>query len=113
VQEDFLHYVWQYKKFVIANLTRAAGELLTVVLAEQYLKEAGSEFFIAHLVPDSLVAFLSIIVAETNRDIEKFATFGVPAQDAFMNTSLVQRKQVYCNRGICMPCAIGLQFLKS
>jgi len=30
VKEDFLHYVWQYKKFDFSNLTTVSGEVLTI-----------------------------------------------------------------------------------
>jgi hypothetical protein len=50
VKEDFLHYVWQYKKFAFSNLTTVSGELLTIVQVGQYLKEAGPDFFNAQVV---------------------------------------------------------------
>jgi hypothetical protein len=50
VKEDFLHYVWQYKKFAFSNLTTVSGELLTIVSGGQYLKQAGPDFFNAQLI---------------------------------------------------------------
>jgi hypothetical protein len=50
VKEDFLHYVWQYKKFTFSNLTTVSGDALTVVNAGQYLQLAGPDFFNAQLV---------------------------------------------------------------
>lgn len=50
MKEDFLHYVWQYKKFPFFNLTTVSGEALTVVNTGQYLQLAGPDFFNAQLV---------------------------------------------------------------
>ncbi len=50
MKEDFLHYVWQYKKFAFSNLTTVSGELLTIVSGGQYLKQAGPDFFNAQLI---------------------------------------------------------------
>jgi hypothetical protein len=50
VKEDFLHYVWQYKKFAFSNLTTVSGELVTIISVGQYLEQAGPDFFNAQLV---------------------------------------------------------------
>jgi hypothetical protein len=50
VKEDFLHYVWQYKKFDFSNLTTVSGEMLTIVNSGQYLKQSGPDFFNAQIV---------------------------------------------------------------
>jgi len=50
VKEDFLHYVWQYKKFDFSNLTTVSGETLTIVNSGQYLKQSGPDFFNAQII---------------------------------------------------------------
>ena len=50
MKEDFLHYVWQYKKFDFSNLTTVAGELLTITNSGNYLQQAGPDFFNAQIV---------------------------------------------------------------
>ncbi|MGL2963186.1 DUF2851 family protein [Flavobacterium sp. RSB2_4_14] len=50
MKEDFLHYVWQYKKFTFSNLTTVSGEPLTIINCGQYLQLAGPDFFNAQLV---------------------------------------------------------------
>ncbi|WP_333877229.1 DUF2851 family protein [Flavobacterium sp.] len=50
MKEDFLHYIWQYKKFDFANLTTTAGEALTIVHSGHYLGQSGPDFFNAQLV---------------------------------------------------------------
>lgn len=64
-------------------------------------------------VAETVVDLLQTIVPEKNSIIEKFATFGVEARDAFETQSLLQLKQTYCNAGKCMHCAVGLQLLKN
>lgn len=50
MKEDFLHYVWQYKKFDFSNLTTVSGEMLTIVNSGQYLKQSGPDFFNAQII---------------------------------------------------------------
>jgi hypothetical protein len=50
VKEDFLHYVWQYKKFDFSNLTTVSGEILIIVNSGQYLKQSGPDFFNAQII---------------------------------------------------------------
>jgi len=50
VKEDFLHYVWQYKKFDFSNLTTVSGELLTITNCGNYLQQTGPDFFNAQIV---------------------------------------------------------------
>jgi len=50
VKEDFLHYVWQYKKFDFSNLKTISGELLTIINCGNYLQQTGPDFFNAQIV---------------------------------------------------------------
>ena len=50
MKEDFLHYVWQYKKFDFSNLTTVSGELLTITNCGNYLQQSGPDFFNAQIV---------------------------------------------------------------
>lgn len=50
MKEDFLHYVWQYKKFDFSNLKTCSGETLTIINVGQYLKNSGPDFFNAQIV---------------------------------------------------------------
>lgn len=53
MKEDFLHYVWQYKKFDFSNLTTVDGELLTILNFGSYLRQAGPDFFNATIIIDN------------------------------------------------------------
>ena len=50
MKEDFLHYVWQYKKFDFSNLTTVSEESLTITNCGNYLKQSGPDFFNAQIV---------------------------------------------------------------
>ncbi len=50
MKEDFLHYVWQYKKFEFLNLQTVQGESLTIVHSGQYTQLSGPDFFNAQIV---------------------------------------------------------------
>jgi Protein of unknown function (DUF2851) len=50
MKEDFLHHVWQFKKFNQLNLSTVQGEALQVLHPGQYLQLAGPDFFNAQVV---------------------------------------------------------------
>jgi hypothetical protein len=50
VKEDFLHYVWRYKKFDFSKLTTVSGELLSITNGGDYLQQTGPDFFNAQIV---------------------------------------------------------------
>ena len=49
MKEDFLHYIWQYKKFDFSNLKTTQNELITIISSGQYLQKAGPDFFNAQI----------------------------------------------------------------
>lgn len=50
MKEDFLHYVWLYKKFPLNGLITAQGEELQIIQTGQHLKTAGPDFFNAQVI---------------------------------------------------------------
>jgi hypothetical protein len=50
MKEDFLHYLWKFKKFDALNLKTFNGESITIVSVGQYLELAGPDFFNAQLI---------------------------------------------------------------
>jgi len=78
-----------------------------VPLQFAYAKSLGKE------ITETLLELMQTIVPEKNSIIEKFANFGVKAQNAFETQSLLQLKNDYCNQKQCLQCAIGIQLLKS
>ena len=50
MKEDFLHHLWQYKKFDIANLKTTTGESIQILNSGQYLQLTGPDFFNAQLI---------------------------------------------------------------
>lgn len=50
MKEDFLHYVWQFKKFNVLDLKTVQGENIDIINAGQYLQLAGPDFFNAQLI---------------------------------------------------------------
>ena len=50
MKEDFLHYLWKYKKFDFTNLKTSNGEPVTIINGGQYLQLAGPDFFNAQLI---------------------------------------------------------------
>lgn len=50
MKEDFLHYLWKYKKFDTANLRTSQGEDIRLIDSGQYLQLAGPDFFNAQLI---------------------------------------------------------------
>lgn len=50
MKEDFLHYIWQFKKFDFINLKTVQGESLIISNFGQYLCAAGPDFFNAQII---------------------------------------------------------------
>jgi hypothetical protein len=50
MKEDFLHHIWQYKKFSQQGLKTVQGEDVTIINAGQYLQVAGPDFFNAQII---------------------------------------------------------------
>ncbi|MDQ5929271.1 MAG: hypothetical protein QG594_1049 [Bacteroidota bacterium] len=50
MKEDFLHYIWKFKKFDALNLKTTQQETLTVCGVGQYLQLAGPDFFNAQVI---------------------------------------------------------------
>jgi hypothetical protein len=53
MKEDFLHYIWLYKKLDYTNLKTTNGEILTILNFGQYIQQAGPDFFNAQIVIDN------------------------------------------------------------
>ncbi|TRX42197.1 DUF2851 family protein [Flavobacterium restrictum] len=49
MKEDFLHYLWKFKKFDVLNLKTFTGEAITISNVGQYLALAGPDFFNAQI----------------------------------------------------------------
>ena len=50
MKEDFLHYLWKFKKFDTLNLKTFHGEAITIITVGHYLELAGPDFFNAQIV---------------------------------------------------------------
>ncbi|WET04280.1 DUF2851 family protein [Flavobacterium sp. YJ01] len=50
MKEDFLHYLWKFKKFDTLNLKTAQNELITIVKTGDYLELSGPDFFNALII---------------------------------------------------------------
>lgn len=50
MKEDFLHYLWQYKKFNFSNVKTTQGDSLEILHSGYLLQIAGPDFFNAQLI---------------------------------------------------------------
>lgn len=50
MKEEFLHFVWLYKKFKFTQLFTTVGHPVTILNTGQYLQKAGPDFFNAQLL---------------------------------------------------------------
>lgn len=53
MKEDFLHYLWKFKKFDTLNLRTSNDEEVTIINSGQYLELAGPDFFNAQIIIDN------------------------------------------------------------
>ncbi|NOY47456.1 MAG: DUF2851 family protein, partial [Chlorobi bacterium] len=49
MKEDFLHYIWKYKKFDVLKLKTTLGEVVNLVSVGQHNLNSGPDFFNAQL----------------------------------------------------------------
>ncbi|RVT77674.1 DUF2851 family protein [Flavobacterium sufflavum] len=50
MKEDFLHYLWRFKKFDTLHLKTSNGQEITIINVGQYLEQAGPDFFNAQII---------------------------------------------------------------
>ncbi|WP_353083870.1 DUF2851 family protein [Flavobacterium sp.] len=50
MKEDFIHYIWKYKKFNFSNIKTSDGEELTILNSGDYLQKEGPDFFNAQII---------------------------------------------------------------
>ena len=50
MKEDFIHYIWKYKKFSFSNIKTSNGEELTILNSGDYLQKEGPDFFNAQII---------------------------------------------------------------
>ena len=50
MKEEFLHYVWQYKKFAFSGLKTVQGDSLQILHTGNSLQQAGPDFFNAQVI---------------------------------------------------------------
>jgi len=53
------------------------------------------------------LALLHSMKAEKNSIIDKWASIGIHADDAYDSQALIQLRKEYCDRKKCVQCAIG------
>jgi hypothetical protein len=56
---------------------------------------------------------IEAIQPEKNIIVDRFATIGIVAENAFQTQSLLQLKKEYCDHKKCLQCAIGIHLLKN
>ena len=50
MKEDFLHYLWKFKKFDTLHLKTSNAQEITIINVGQYLEQAGPDFFNAQII---------------------------------------------------------------
>jgi hypothetical protein len=50
MKEDFLHYLWRYKKLDFSNLYTTNNEKLSIIKVGDYIQQAGPDFFNAQIL---------------------------------------------------------------
>lgn len=50
MKEDFLHYIWKFRKFETLNLKTTQDESLTIIKVGEYLELSGPDFFNAQII---------------------------------------------------------------
>ena len=106
------HYTFEKEsKKSIKKITKSFIDLLlinTIIpLKFIYLKSLGKNDF------SSVIEIMNQIKPEKNTIISKFKELKVTTLSAFKTQALIQLKNEYCNKQLCLQCAIGKEILKN
>lgn len=106
------HYTFETEsKKSTKKLSKAFVDLLlmnTIIpLKFNYLKSLGKTDFSA------LITIVEEIKPEKNSIISKFETCKIKPKSAFETQALLQLKNNYCNKQLCLQCEIGKEVLKN
>lgn len=111
--EDFWkeHYTFETSsKKSSKKLTKSFVDLLLIntILPFKfvYLQHRGEEF------EDEILSLIRQISSEKNSIISKFLETGITSKNAMESQALLQLKNNYCTKKLCLQCAIGNYLLK-
>jgi hypothetical protein len=71
-----------------------------------YLKALGSTDY------TSVISLIEQLKPEKNTIISKFNELKIKSNNAFETQALLQLKNEYCSKQLCLQCAIGKELLK-
>lgn len=77
-----------------------------VPLIFSYGKKVDDETYI-----DRAMLFLENLKPESNSIVRQFASYGVPADNAYYTQAIIQLKREYCERKKCLYCRVGFKLL--
>jgi len=106
------HYTFETaSKKSIKKITQPFVDLLlinTIVpMKFLYLKNLGTNDL------SSALTIIAKIKPEKNEIISKFSELNIKSNTAFETQALLQLKNDYCNKQLCLNCAIGKELIKS
>ena len=106
------HYTFEKEsKKSAKKLTNSFVDLLLVntiiPLKFMYLKTLGTSNY------SSVLEIIAQIKPEKNTIISNFNNLKIKSKNAFESQALLQLKNEYCNKQLCLQCAIGKELLKS
>jgi uncharacterized protein DUF2851 len=106
------HYTFETtSKKSAKKLTKSFIDLLlinTIIpLKFMYLKSLGKSNF------SSVITVINQIKPEKNTIIGKFKELNINSNNAFETQALLQLKNEYCNKQLCLKCSIGKELLKN
>jgi uncharacterized protein DUF2851 len=106
------HYTFETtSKKSAKKLTKSFIDLLlinTIIpLKFRYLKSLGKSNF------SSVITVINQIKPEKNTIIGKFKELNINSNNAFETQALLQLKNEYCNKQLCLKCSIGKELLKN
>jgi len=106
------HYTFEKEsKRSIKKLTKSFIDLLlinTIIpIKFMYLKSLGKTDF------SELLAIIEAVKPEKNTIVSKFNDLKINAKNAFETQALLQLKNQYCSKKLCLQCEIGKELLKA
>ena len=107
------HYMFgRNGKIKNTGLTSSFIDLLLINVFVPYYFAIG-QIESNEILKEKVLDWLNSIKPEKNAIIKKWKSLGVKSHSAFDTQGLIEQKNEFCNKNLCLQCKVGLNLLKS
>ncbi len=105
IQENFLHFLWRYRRFEQTNLTTTQGQAVLVQTIGAYNTDAGPDFFNAQIQLDNTLWIGNVEIHVLSSDWNKHQhQLDAAYQNVILHVVLEEDEPIYFENGERIPC---------